>query len=162
MKRLHINLRVSNIKQSVNFYNALFNAEPEVIKEDYAKWSLDNPSVNFTIQYASENLGVNHLGIEAGSEAELKEVYSNIGKADGAVVREEGHTVCCYHQSEKSWVKDPQGVEWEAFHTYGVSEEFKGEATATDCCDDTCCTPAAEVKEEACCTPVASKETIEA
>ena len=139
MKRLHVNLRVSNIETSVSFYNALFNTEPEVIKPDYAKWSLDDPSVNFSIQLATEELGVNHLGIEAGSEAELKSLYSNIERAEDAVVREEGHTVCCYHKSEKSWVKDPQDVEWEVFHTYDTSEVHKAESNA--CCDDTCCTP---------------------
>lgn len=136
MKRLHVNLGVNNIEESVNFYNALFNAAPMVQKPDYAKWSLTDPSVNFSISQSVENIGVNHLGIETDSEAELKEVYAQIGNADGAVVREEGHTVCCYHQSEKSWIKDPQGVEWEAFHTYGTAEVNKEE---TACCDDNCC-----------------------
>lgn len=141
MKRLHVNVNVNNIQESVSFYNALFNTEPEVVKEDYAKWSLDDPSLNFSIQTSSQEKGVNHLGIEAGSEAELKEIYSNIEKAEGATVREEGHTVCCYHKSEKSWVKDPQGVEWEAFHTYGVSEVNKDAKEDSDCCDDNCCVP---------------------
>ena len=40
MKRLHVSLGVKNLEESVQFYNALFNAEPEVLKSDYAKWSL--------------------------------------------------------------------------------------------------------------------------
>jgi len=151
MKRLHVNLGVKNLEESVQFYNALFNAEPEVLKSDYAKWSLADPSVNFSIQVDAASTGVKHLGIEAGTEAELKEIYSNIENAEGANVREEGHTVCCYHQSEKSWVKDPQDVEWEAFHTYGTSEENRvvSEGTEDACCEPTCCTPEAKTAEEA-------------
>lgn len=141
MKRLHVNLGVQSIEESVSFYQALFNAKPTVQKPDYAKWSLNEPSVNFSISLTSENLGVKHLGIEADTEQELKEIYGHIDNAENATVREEGHTVCCYHQSEKSWVKDPQGVEWEAFHTYGTAEVnkvVKEEEAA--CCDDNCCT----------------------
>lgn len=151
MKRLHVSLGVNNLEESVQFYNALFNAEPEVLKSDYAKWSLNDPSVNFTIQVEPVNPGVKHLGIEAGSESELKEIYNNIERAEGANVREEGHTVCCYHKSEKSWVKDPQNVEWEAFHTYGTSEEKRvvTEGAEDACCDDNCCAPEAKTAEEA-------------
>ncbi len=136
MKRLHVNLLVVNIEESTKFYNALFNSDPTVQKPDYAKWLLDNPSVNFSISYSSTNKGLNHLGIQTESAEELKEVYDHIGNAKSEV-REEGHTVCCYAQSEKSWVKDPQGIEWEAFHSYGESEVNRSEET--ECCDDTCC-----------------------
>ena len=142
MKRLHVNLGVKNVEASVSFYNALFNANPTVQKPDYAKWSLYNPSVNFSISLSQGQIGVKHLGIEAETEQELQEVYNHIGQAEGAVVREEGHTVCCYHQSEKSWVKDPQGVEWEAFHSYGTTDVNKAtvdQEADKACCEDTCC-----------------------
>ena len=136
MKRLHVSLSVKDIEESVRFYNNLFNAEPTVLKGDYAKWLLDEPSVNFSISKKAANHGLEHLGIQAEDEKELQEVYQNFEKTQAEVL-EEGHTVCCYAQSEKSWVKDPQGVEWEAFHTYGESEVNKSETAA--CCDDTCC-----------------------
>ncbi len=136
MKRLHVNLHVNNVEESVGFYNALFNAEPTVRKEDYAKWMLEDPRVNFSISLGGHELGVRHLGIQAENESELREIYANIEKAD-TKMREEGHTVCCYAQSEKSWVKDPQNVEWEAFYTYGESEVNKVESS--ECCDDNCC-----------------------
>ena len=123
----------------MNFYNALFDAEPTVQKADYAKWLLDDPRVNFSISLGGDLPGLRHLGIQADTEEELKEIYANIDKTNSSV-DEEGHTVCCYSQSEKSWVKDPQGVEWEAFHTYGESEVNKIEKTESQCCDDTCCT----------------------
>ncbi len=136
MKRLHVNLAVSSIEESVQFYNAMFNAEPTVLKPDYAKWISDNPSMNFSISLSKSELGLKHLGIQVESEQELQEVYSNIERAEGTI-REEGDTVCCYAQSTKSWIKDPQGVEWEAFFTYGESEVNK--VASEECCDDTCC-----------------------
>ena len=37
---------------------------------------------------------------------------------------EEGKTTCCYAESEKSWIADPAGVSWEAFHTTGESTVY--------------------------------------
>ena len=121
MKRLHVNLQVHDIKESTQFYNALFGATPTVQKHDYTKWLLDDPRLNFSISLGGKQPGIRHLGIEAESEIELQEVYANVERTN-ALVKEEGDTTCCYATSVKSWVKDPQGVEWEAFHTYGTSD----------------------------------------
>lgn len=137
MKRLHVNLKVESIDKSVGFYSALFSTEPTVQKPDYAKWMLEDPRVNFSISLTTNELGIEHLGIQAETNEELSDLYKAIDKAEGTV-RPEGDTVCCYAQSHKSWIKDPQGVEWEIFHTYGESEVNKIADSA--CCDDTCCT----------------------
>ena len=121
MKRLHVNLQVHDIKESTAFYNALFDADPTVSKDDYTKWLLEEPRVNFSISLGGDQPGIRHLGIEAETSVELEEIYANV-KRTNHVFREEGHTTCCYAKSEKSWVKDPQGVEWEAFQTYAESE----------------------------------------
>jgi len=137
MKRLHVNLKVDSIDKSVGFYSALFSTEPTVQKPDYAKWMLEDPRVNFSISLTKNDLGIEHLGIQAETEEELDGLYKAIDLAEGTV-RPEGDTVCCYAQSNKSWIKDPQGVEWEIFHTYGESQVNKIADSA--CCDDTCCT----------------------
>jgi catechol 2,3-dioxygenase-like lactoylglutathione lyase family enzyme len=49
MKRLHVHVAVDDLAQSTRFYSTLFAAEPTVIKEDYAKWMLEDPRVNFAI-----------------------------------------------------------------------------------------------------------------
>lgn len=139
MKRLHVNLLVKNIEETTSFYNALFNSSPTVEKPDYTKWMLEDPKVNFSISLGSERVGLNHLGIQVENQEELKEVYANISKAD-AVMEEEGHTVCCYTQSEKAWVNDPQNVKWEAFHSYGQSDvNSKSELEEAACCGPECC-----------------------
>lgn len=140
MKRLHVNLSVANIEESIDFYNAFFGMEATVVKEDYAKWMVEDPKVNFSISLAKDpaKVGIEHLGIQAENEQELREIYHNMDQAH-AEIREEGHTICCYAASEKSWIKDPQGIEWEAFHTYGESDTYYSEQKDSACCEPTCC-----------------------
>lgn len=123
MKRFHVHLRVNQLDESIRFYKALFNAEPTVIKGDYAKWMLDDPQVNFAISTGQGEAGIRHLGLQTDSSEGLQEVYQNLQNADGAIV-EEGETVCCYAKSEKSWITDPQGIEWEAFFTHGEATVY--------------------------------------
>ena len=132
MKRMHVMLKVNDLNESVEFYKTLFGTSPTVQKEDYAKWMLDDPRVNFSIAEREGAKGIEHLGIEAETEDELAELRSNIDRTHG-LARNEGDTTCCYANSDKSWISDPQGVEWEAFHTYGDSEEYSSEEE-TACC----------------------------
>ena len=126
MKRLHVHVGVESIDASVRFYSALFAAEPVVLKGDYAKWMLDDPRVNFAISTRGSQLGTDHFGIQAESKDELDEVYGRLLQA-GRPVLEEGDTVCCYAQSEKAWIADPQGMPWEAFLTTGASTVYGGD-----------------------------------
>lgn len=140
MKRLHVNLAVSNLDRSIDFYSTLFGAAPSVVKSDYAKWMLDDPRVNFAITARGHAPGVDHLGIQVETEAELAEVQRRLNAADGPV-RDQGAVTCCYAQSEKSWITDPQGVSWEAFLTSGASETFGDETEKPVAAP--CCAPAA-------------------
>ena len=94
------------------------------MKPDYAKWMLDDPRVNFAISTRGREPGVDHLGIQAESGEELKEIYARLQRAGGTVL-EEGQTSCCYAKSEKSWIDDPAGISWETFHTTGESIELR-------------------------------------
>jgi len=140
MKRLHVHLSVDDLAHSIRFYNMLFAAEPAVIKPDYAKWMLDDPRVNFAISTRSSKTGIDHLGIQVETPVELQEVYGRLKQA-GRPVLEEGATTCCYAQSEKSWITDPQGLPWETFLTYGESTTYGDRVdlgpirtTAAACC----------------------------
>lgn len=153
MKRLHVHVGVDDLSQSIGFYSTLFGADPTVTKDDYAKWMLDDPRVNFAISSGNAHKGVEHLGIQVESESELREVYGRLKAADRPVL-EEGATTCCYAKSEKSWIADPQGVVWEAFFTngeatvYGDSPELS--ALSAKAAEENCCTPAL-APEAACC-----------
>jgi hypothetical protein len=49
MKRFHVHVAVNELAESIRFYSAVFGAEPSVLKDDYAKWMLDDPRINFAI-----------------------------------------------------------------------------------------------------------------
>lgn len=138
MKRLHVNISVSDLDSSVGFYNSLFNAEPAVLKEDYAKWMLDDPRVNFAITTRGERKGLDHLGIQVENDEELGEVYARL-KTAGAPVIEEGATTCCYANSEKSWIFDPEGIAWETFLTLGESPVYGTDIVKNANPDSACC-----------------------
>ena len=144
MKRMHVMVKVKGLEESILFYNELFAQEPTVVKADYAKWMLEDPRLNFSIGLASEAPGVEHLGIQAETPEELEELRGRISAA-GGTVRHEGQTTCCYHNSDKTWVVDAQGVAWEAFHTSGEAETYHTPQGTSDeaCCTTDCCsTPA--------------------
>ena len=116
MKRLHVHVGVQDLQKSIRFYSALFAAQPAVLKDDYAKWMLDDPRVNFAISTFAKTRGIDHLGIQAEDGAELEEIGSRLAQADVAVAPQKGVS-CCYAKSDKYWTIDPQGVHWESYHT---------------------------------------------
>jgi predicted enzyme related to lactoylglutathione lyase len=157
MKRMHIHMAVQDLDQSIRFYSTLFATGPAVVKPDYAKWMLDDPKVNFAIStHSGRAPGIDHLGIQVEDAPELDEVYGRLKRAEGPVL-EEGKTTCCYAESEKSWITDPQGVAWEAFLTTGESTVYGTSAAlpGRDASEGACCgapvAPKAEEKKAACC-----------
>jgi len=145
MKRMHVHVAVENLDQAIGFYSALFATQPAVIKEDYAKWMLDDPRVNFAISTRGRTPGLDHLGIQVENTDELQEVYARLRQAGGEII-EQGQTACCYAKSEKSWIDDPAGIAWEAFHTSGESTVY-GDGTGENRAR------IAHEKQNACCAP---------
>jgi catechol 2,3-dioxygenase-like lactoylglutathione lyase family enzyme len=124
MKRMHLHLGVDDMDQSIAFYSALFAAEPTVRKDDYAKWMIENPRINFAITPTTHTVkGIEHIGIQVDNVDELNEVGERL-KSAGRPVLEEAATTCCYAQSSKNWITDPDGVIWETFLTTGEHTEY--------------------------------------
>jgi hypothetical protein len=130
MKRLHIHVSVEDLTQSIRFYATLFAAEPTVVQDDYAKWMLDDPRVNFAIsKRAGRAAGFSHLGIQVEDQAQLGEVYDRLRQAERPTVERKA-TTCCYANSDKQWIADPQGVPWETFFTYGQANGLRRRFTS--------------------------------
>ena len=110
MKRLHVHVAVDDLAASIKFYSTMFAAEPTVTKDDYAKWMLDDPRVNFAISARGAPAGLNHLGVQVENADELAEMNTRLQKLDGEVVEEMG-TACCYAKSDKYWATDPTGID---------------------------------------------------
>ena len=123
MKRLHVHVAVDDLERSIGFYSTLFAARPSVREADYAKWMLDDPRVNFAISSRGAVQGVDHLGIQVETDAELRELAGRLKEA-GETTRDQEATTCCYAQSNKAWVNDPTGLRWETFFTFGAATTY--------------------------------------
>lgn len=123
MRRIHIGLNVKDLDASVHFYSELFGAPPSVLKDDYAKWMLEDPRVNFSVSQRCGTVQDIHFGIQVESPGELEETAQRLRQAGQRVFDEEG-ALCCYHRSEKAWVADPQNLLWETFLTLGQITEY--------------------------------------
>ena len=144
MKRIHIHVSVDNLGKSISFYNTLFGAPPTVEKNDYAKWMLDDPLVNFAISQRGAEAGLDHIGIQVENDGELNEIRSRLETADMEMLTQEG-TICCYAKSDKHWVQDPSGIAWETYRTMESSPTFNN-ASSSIHAEAACCAPTQTVQ----------------
>lgn len=142
MKRFHVHVHVDDLSASIAFYSKLFAAEPARVESDYAKWMLDDPRINFAISHRGGKPGVDHLGLQTDSEAELVELKARAQAADMTLL-DEGETSCCYARSDKYWLTDPDGVAWEQFHTLATIPTFSEARQADEPTQAACCATAA-------------------
>ena len=151
MKRFHVSVDVADLDRSTRFYSTLFGVEPTVLKDDYAKWMLEDPRINFSISASSLNRGVNHIGLQADTMEELEVIQARLRNAELETF-EQPDAQCCYANSSKTWVRDPDEVAWETFVTHGeitsygddrVPENVFQAKTSDGCCKTTygerCC-----------------------
>lgn len=145
MKRLHLHVSVPDIDQAITFYSTLFDAPPVVVKDDYAKWMLDDPRVNLAISSRARATGIDHVGIQVDAPDELSELATRL-KAAGNITVDQEATTCCYAVSDKSWVTDTAGVRWETFYTMGDATAYGEDEVIPAPSSAACCAPKA-----ACC-----------
>ena len=141
MKRFHVHVGVNDIAESVRFYSQVFGAAPSVLKDDYAKWMVEDPRINFAISARGSRVGVNHLGLQVDTGEELLRMRDQLAAADASLVTETGAN-CCYAKSDKYWVTDPQGIAWEAYHSLGTIPRFGSDdevGTPEPVAASTCC-----------------------
>ena len=146
MKRLHLHISVDNLDRSIAFYSTLLGSRPSVVKPDYAKWMMEDPKVNLAISARGAQSGLDHVGIQVESDAELREIAERL-KAAGETTQDQERATCCYSESNKAWTTDPSGLRWETFFTMGAVSYY-GQ-------DDV---PAIEASKASCCSPVPGKK----
>lgn len=132
MKRMHvhINTTAESFEQATQFYSTLFGVPATKTRENYAKWMLEDPRVNFVIEVIEiqgDLPGIHHVGIQVDDSDELATIQSALKEADMPLL-EVGETVCCFSRSEKNWTMDPSGVRWETFRSMADVSEY-GEKT---------------------------------
>lgn len=145
--KMHVGINVTNLNSSIEFYTKVFNAEPVKVKPDYAKFLLEDPGLNFTLNLKDKVLGnqVGHFGFQVENQAEVLKHKDRLEKL-GFFAREEMDVTCCYATQDKFWVTDPDGNEWEFFYTKGDVESRVSESS--------CCAPqppTVEIKKSSSC-----------
>ena len=149
MKRFHIHVGVKDLDHSINFYSTLFGQKPSKVKEDYAKWMLEDPRINFAISTKATEEGIDHLGIQVDESSELLELTARLKNADLGIY-DEGTTTCCYAESNKAWVKDPSGIAWETYHTMADAEVFNKKVEVEVEQSSACCPPKKPTAKSCC------------
>jgi len=131
--KAHLAINVRSVEQSIQFYRKLFGIEPSKVRTGYAKFDVQNPPLNFTLnEGAVANRGaLSHLGIQVRSTEDVLATRQRWTEA-GLLTRDEMQTNCCYATQDKSWVRDPDGNEWEVFV---VLQDNLGETAACECGD---------------------------
>lgn len=137
MKRFHVHVAVDDLAANINFYSTIFGSSPSVVKPDYAKWMLEDPRINFAISRRGVKPGLDHLGFQVDSDAELSHLREQVRKAEIAAF-DQADAACCYARSDKYWITDPQGIAWETFHSLSEVPVF-GVDTAKEA--KACCAP---------------------
>ena len=114
--KAHLALNVRNVSNSIDFYRKMLGIEPAKVRTGYAKFDVQNPPLNLTLNenVFNERGALSHLGIQVTSTADvlsMREKWQSVG----LTTRAEMQTECCYARQDKAWVQDPDGNEWEVF-----------------------------------------------
>lgn len=150
--RPHIGLAASNVDKTVAFYRALFGIEPSKVKPGYAKFEVETPALNLSINAASEVKEKDvafHMGIEVEQRKDVDAWKERVEQGGIAITLEEIGDTCCYAVQDKFWVADPDGHRWEIFMVHADAEvhtakaqsaqEKDGASEEEACCAPTCC-----------------------
>lgn len=134
--KAHLAINVQDSGASIEFYKKMFGIEPSKVRTGYAKFDVQDPPLNFTLnQVPFDGSGaLSHLGIQVATTDDVLAMKTRWENA-GLVPREEMQTTCCYALQDKAWVHDPDGNEWEVF---AVLADNLVEAKSSDAA---CCTP---------------------
>ena len=137
--RLHLALNTSHFGKSVGFYEVLFNIKPSKIKPGYAKFEVQNPPLNLTLNEAKQVKGssLNHMAIEVKTGGTVLQQNERLKKLGLETFFEES-TTCCYAVQDKVWVKDPDGNSWETFVVLGEADDTKVSASCCNATDESC------------------------
>ncbi|QQS40776.1 MAG: VOC family protein [Acidobacteriota bacterium] len=136
--KTHISLKVSDLNSSIDFYKKMLGIDPVKVKSDYAKFDVNDPPLNLTLNSSKVVAGgqLSHLGLQVASTDDVDAIARRWAD-EGLLTLEEKQTDCCYALQDKVWVADPDGAHWEVFTVLGDTEGRKDEAS--QCCELNAC-----------------------
>lgn len=114
--KAHLALNVRSVETSIDFYRKMLGIGPSKVRRGYAKFDVQNPPLNLTLNEGevNERGALSHLGIQVASTDDVLATRQRWSEM-GLITRDEMQTNCCYATQDKTWVRDPDGNEWEVF-----------------------------------------------
>lgn len=114
--KAHVALNVRSVERSREFYQKMLGIEPSKVRAGYAKFDVANPPLNLTLNEAQfkERGALSHMGLQVAKTDDVLAMRERWALA-GLLTRDEMGTNCCYALQDKTWVRDPDGNEWEVF-----------------------------------------------
>lgn len=147
----HVSINVRNLEASLTFYRKMLGIEPAKVRTGYAKFDVQQPPLNLALNEVPSLDGagaLSHLGFQVASTGDVLEFRERWAEA-GLFTRDEMKTDCCYATQDKTWVKDPDGNEWEAFVV--LQDNLPETKASAGCCARTAGSP---VESRACSTSI--------
>src|SRR6266404_9387850 len=143
--KAHVAINVRNVERSLAFYRKMFGIDPSKVRRGYAKFDVQTPPLNFTLNEVpfTDSGALSHMGIQVASTADVLTLRQKWADA-GLFTRDEMQTDCCYATQDKTWVRDPDGNEWEVFVVLKDNLPEKQTQETEACCAPGCCTPERE------------------
>jgi catechol 2,3-dioxygenase-like lactoylglutathione lyase family enzyme len=137
--KAHLAINVRSVEKSIEFYRKMLGIEPSKVRNGYAKFDVQKPPLNFTLNEVpfTDSGALSHLGIQVASTADVLAVRQKWADV-GLLTRDEMQTDCCYATQDKTWVRDPDGNEWEVFVV--LQDNLPEPAVPAACCGPNCCT----------------------
>lgn len=132
----HISINVRNLDASLDFYRRMLGVEPSKVRTGYAKFDVQQPALNLALNEVPSLAGagaLSHLGIQVESTGDVLAMRARWSDA-GLLTRDEMQTDCCYATQDKTWVRDPDGNEWEAFVVLQDNLPEGASCATTACC----------------------------
>ena len=153
--KAHLALNVKNVETSIEFYKKMLGIEPSKVRTGYAKFDINNPPLNLTLNQIAfnERGALSHMGIQVASTEDVLAMREQWHER-GLLTRDEMQTNCCYATQDKTWVNDPDGNEWEVFV---VLADNLPEVESKETGNEACCVPSVAAQTETettnCCAP---------
>ncbi|HYJ67001.1 MAG TPA: ArsI/CadI family heavy metal resistance metalloenzyme [Nocardioidaceae bacterium] len=136
--RVQLALNVDDVNSAVDFYSALFDAEPVKRRPGYANFAVDQPPLKLALfENPGEGGTLNHLGVELPTSDDVDTTQRRLAERGLASV-DERDTTCCYARQDKFWVDGQGSGRWEIYTVLAdAGAELEGQTPRTG---DACCT----------------------
>ncbi|MFN4149750.1 MAG: ArsI/CadI family heavy metal resistance metalloenzyme [Candidatus Sericytochromatia bacterium] len=150
ISKMHVSLNVSNVENSIKFYETFFGEKVNKVRVGYANFDLQNPPLKLAlneIPFEKNEGALSHLGIQVYSKDEVKKGIERL-KSSGLITLEENNTTCCYAVQDKVWVSDPDGNKWEIYVVTDELEKNYKQENLSGCCPE----KSEKTEEKSCCS----------